>query len=76
MGRRTLVALREPDPDLGGDLEDLAHQLLRDAVSVAGHRARVLVLDLGAPRLELAHRHQDPLEPTCTSTKSPGATSG
>ena len=35
--------------------EDLAHQRLRGAVAVAADGAAVLVLDLGAARLELAH---------------------
>ena len=45
-----------------GDFEHLAHNLLRGQVAVCVHRARILILNLGAAFFELRHQHEDRFE--------------
>src|SRR5436190_16405043 len=56
-----IPALRDgthPAPFAVADLEDLIHQLLRAAISLALHDAWILVLHFGPSFLELANSHQ------------------
>src|SRR5450830_944080 len=54
--------LPDPPPLAVDDLEHLAHRVLRRHVALAPDRARVLILDLGTPLLELLHAHVHTLE--------------
>ena len=42
--------------------EDFVHQILRDAISVSLHNARILILHFVSAGLELADRHQHALQ--------------
>ena len=48
--------------EVAPQLEDARHRLLGAQIAVAGDRADILVLDLGAALVELAHQHQDRLQ--------------
>ena len=54
--------LADATPAPGHDVEDLADQALRFGVALATDRARVLILDVTAPLLELPNAHRDALQ--------------
>ena len=53
----------QPSPfETGPQGKYLGHSLLGFAIAGGSHRARVLVLDIGTPFVELAHQHEDGLQ--------------